>query len=103
MIGACAGSGSGVPGGLRRAECPEGIRGAHTHGVQKSVWDVMLAFQWLSIVAYGTHFCMAWKVHRVVKGRRDRGEIEAVDPDEEEARRQKARDLWNQQYRMEGL
>lgn len=36
-------------------------------------------------------------------GTEGEGEVEAVDPDEEEARRQKARDLWAQNYRMEGL
>lgn len=46
---------------------------------------------------------MAWKVASVLRGRKERGEMEAVDPDEEEARRQKARDLWQRNYRMEGL
>ena len=46
---------------------------------------------------------MAFKVHRVLKGRRDRGEIEALSPEHEEARKQKARDLWQKNYRMEGL
>ena len=46
---------------------------------------------------------MAYKVHRVLKGRRERGDVEALDPEQEEARKQKARTLWQQQYRMEGL
>jgi hypothetical protein len=102
-IGACAGSGKGVPHGLRRAECPVGVSGGPENGVSKGVWDTMLAFQWCSIVAYWIHGAMAWKVHRVLKGRKERGEVEAVDPDEEEARKQRARDLWTQNYRMEGL
>lgn len=63
----------------------------------------MVAFQFLSVAAYGTHGSMAYKVHRVLKGRRERGEVEALDPEQEEARKQKARDLWQQNYRMEGL
>lgn len=102
-IGACAGSGKGVPHGLRTNECPEGVSGGPEHGVSKDVWDTMLVFQWFSVAAYGIHGAMAWKVHRVLEGRKARGEVEAVDPDEEEARRQKARDLWAQNYRMEGL
>ena len=60
-------------------------------------------FQFLSVVAYGVHGSMAYKVRRVLKGREKRGEIEALDPEQEEARKQKARDLWQKNYRMEGL
>lgn len=67
------------------------------------VWDAMLAFQFFSIAGYLLHGLMAWKVYRVVKGRKERGEVEAVDPDEEERRRQKARVLWAHNYRMTGL
>ena len=103
-VAACAGSSpSGVPHGLRRAECPQGTIGGPVHGVSKSVWDAMVVFQFLSVVAYGLHGSMAYKVHRVLKGRRQRGEVEALDPEQEEARKQKARDLWNRSYRMEGL
>ena len=102
-LAVCAGSPSGIPRGLRRAECPKGTAGGPLHGVQKSVWDVMVVFQFFSVVAYGIHGGMAWKVYSVLKGRKERGEIEAVEPDEEAARRQKARDLWKNQYRMEGL
>lgn len=63
----------------------------------------MVAFQILSVVAYAIHGSMAYKVHRVLKGRRDRGEVEALDPEQEEARKQKARDLWTRNYQMEGL
>ena len=60
-------------------------------------------FQFFSVVAYGLHGAMAWKVRSVLKAKRESGEVEAVDPDEEERRRQRARDLWKQNYRMEGL
>ena len=63
----------------------------------------MVAFQFFSVVGYGIHGSMAYKVHRVLKGRRERGEIETLDPEQEEARKQKARDLWQKNYRMEGL
>lgn len=63
----------------------------------------MVAFQFLSVVGYGIHGSMAYKVHRVLKGRRDRGEVEVLDMEQEEARKQKARDLWQKNYRMEGL
>lgn len=102
-LAACDGSGAGIPGGLRRAECPQGTVGGPAHGVQKAVWDVMVVFQFLSVVGYAIHGAMAWKVHRVIRGREERGEIEAVDPDEEAATRQRARELWHKQYRMEGL
>lgn len=102
-LAACAGGPKGIPHGLRKAECPQGTVGGPTRGVKKAVWDCMLVFQFFSIVAYAIHGTMAWKVHHVLKGRKDRGEIEAVDPDEEEATRQKARDLWNRMYRIEGL
>lgn len=92
-----------VPHGLRRAECAKGVAGGPTHGVSKAIWDTMAAFELLSVVAYAVHAAMAWKVARVLRGRKERGEMEAVDPDEEEARRQKARDLWQRNYRMEGL
>lgn len=79
------------------------MRGGPKEGVDLPVWDAMLAFQFFSIAGYVLHGVMAWKVHRVQKGRRERGEVEAVDPDEEESRRQKARELWAKNYRMEGL
>ncbi len=63
----------------------------------------MVAFEFLSVVAYGIHGGMAWKVQRVLRGRRERGEVEAVDPEAEEARKRKARELWERNYRMEGL
>lgn len=49
------------------------------------------------------HGAMAWKVRSVLKAKMESGEVEPVDPDEEERRRQRARDLWKQNYRMEGL
>ena len=103
-LAACAGSSpSAIPPGLRRAECPQGTPGGPARGVGKGVWDTMVAFQFLSVVAYGLHGAMAWKVQRVLRGRRERGEVEALDPEQEEARKQKARDLWQKNYRMEGL
>ena len=103
-LAVCAGSSpSGIPHGLRHAECPQGTPGGPTQGVSKAIWDTMIVFQFFSIVAYGIHGGMAYKVHRVLKGRRERGDVEVVDPEQEEARKQKARTLWQQQYRMEGL
>ena len=103
-LAACAGSSpSGIPHGLRHAECPQGTPGGPTQGVSKAIWDTMIVFQFFSVVAYGIHGGMAYKVHRVLKGRRERGDVEVVDPEQEEARKQKARALWQQQYRMEGL
>ena len=63
----------------------------------------MVVFQFFSVVGYAVHGAMAWKVGRVLKAKRESGEVEVVDPDEEESRRQRARDLWKQNYRMEGL
>ncbi|KAM0796820.1 hypothetical protein BDR22DRAFT_824909 [Usnea florida] len=103
-LAACAGSSpSGIPHGLRHAECPQGTPGGPSQGVSKAIWDTMVVFQFLSVVTYGIHGGMAYKVHRVLKGRRERGDVEVVDPEQEEARKQKARALWQQQYRMEGL
>lgn len=102
-LAVCEGSGSGIPGGLRRAECPQGTPGGPVKGVKKGVWDVMVAFQFLSFLGYVVHGTMAWKVYSVEKGKKDRGEVEAVDPDEEEKRRVLARELWAKNYRMEGL
>ncbi len=102
-LAVCESPASGIPGGLRRAQCPQGTDGGPTHGVQKSVWDVMMVFEWFSIMGYTVHGVMAWKVQSVLKGRKERGEEEQVDPDEEEARRAKARELWKHNYRMAGL
>lgn len=102
-LAACKSSTSAVPAGLRRAECPQGTPGGPVQGVSKSVWDVMLAFQVSSIAGYTLHGAMAWKVHRVLKSRKERGEVEAVDPDEEAKRRQRARELWTKNYEMQGL
>ena len=63
----------------------------------------MVVFQFFSVVAYAVHGAMAWKVRSVLKAKMESGEVDVVDPDEEERRRQRARDLWKQNYRMEGL
>lgn len=102
-LAVCKGPASSIPGGLRRAECPQGTPDGPVDGVGKGVWDAMLAFQVFSIVGYALHGAMAWKVHRVLRQRKESGEEEAVDPDEEEKRRQRARELWTKNYRMEGL
>jgi hypothetical protein len=65
-VGACVGSGKGVPHGLRRAECPVDVSGVPGNGLTKGVWYTLLACQWCSIVAYGIYGFMAWKVHRAV-------------------------------------
>ncbi|KAL6719669.1 hypothetical protein ACLMJK_001590 [Lecanora helva] len=103
MLAACESSKSGIPGGLRRAQCPQGISGGPTHGVSKAVWDVMVVFQFFSVVGYTVHGVMAWKVHKVLKRRKESGEVEMVNPDEEEARKAKARELWKKNYNREGL
>ena len=102
-LASCVSPSSSIPGGLRRAQCPQGVTGGPSHGVSKSVWDVMMVFQWFSIAGYTVHGVMAWKVRSVQRGMKERGEEMPVDPDEEEARRVKARELWQRNYRMEGL
>ena len=106
MLAACVSPTSAIPHGLRAAQCHRGTLlsdGPKRGGVTKGVWDSFEVFQWFSIVGYAVHGAMAWKVRSVARGMRDRGEVEAVDPDEEEAKRVRARELWNKQYRMEGL
>ena len=103
MLAVCESPASGVPHGLRRAECPRGVTGGPKDGATKAVWDVMLVFQVFSVVGYAVHGTMAWKVHRVLRMRKESGEVEMVNPDEEEARKAKARELWQKNYRMEGL
>ena len=103
MIGVCAPSPGSVPGGLRRAQCWQGNDGGPKKGVSKAIWDCMAVFQLFSVVGYIVHGVMAAKVRSVQRARRARGEVEAVDPDEEERRKQRARELWARNYRMEGL
>ena len=62
-----------------------------------------MVFEFFSVAAYALHCAMAWKVHRVLQERKARGEVEVVDPEEEERRRQKARELWQRNYEMQGL
>lgn len=57
----------------------------------------------MSAVGYAVHLAMAIKVHRVEKWKKDQGMVEAVDPDEEERRKAKARELWIQMTNREGL
>lgn len=103
MLATCLSPASGVPHGLRRAQCAQGMPGGPRHGVTKSVWDVMVVFQFFSVMGYMVHGVMAWKVYSVLKKKKQSGEVEMVDPDEEEARKAKARELWQKNYRMEGL
>ena len=103
LLASCVSPVSSIPGGIRRAQCPQGTSGGPEKGVAKPVWDIMVVFQFFSIVGYTIHGVMAWKVHRVLKARKRTGIEEPVDPDEEEARRAKARERWQKSYRMDGL
>lgn len=47
-----------------------------------------------SAACYSVHAGMAFYVRKVLKDRKAQGLEEAVDPDEQEAERQKARELW---------
>jgi len=103
MLGSCINSPSASP-ALRQAECYAGTPGpGGDSGVTKSIWGLMVACSLLSALGYAVHLAMAIKVHRVEKWKKDQGMVEAVDPEEEERRKAKARALWIQMTNREGL
>ena len=77
-------------GSLQRNECPSGTGG------NESIWDVMVALQFISAVLYGLVAAMAWKVKKVLEARDTRiaEGTEMVDPAEKERRESVARERW---------
>lgn len=67
------------------------------------VWVTMVFFSFVSAVGYALHAGMAWMVRRRLAWKEREGVLEIVDPDEEEARKAKARELWIRMTRVEGL
>ncbi|MCJ1269987.1 hypothetical protein MMC22_009880 [Lobaria immixta] len=88
---------------LRRTECPQGTSSSPNEGVSKSVWDAMVTTSLLSAALYACHAGMAVYVKKVIKRKKEAGIEEAVDPAQEEARAQKARDLWVKATSQQGL
>lgn len=62
-----------------------------------------MATSLLSAVLYACHAGMAVYVRKDIKRKKDAGIVEAVDPAKEEARAQKARDLWVKMTNQQGL
>lgn len=71
--------------------------------MSKSVWDAMVTTSLLSAALYACHAGMAVYVKKVIKRKKEAGIEEAVDPAQEEARAQKARDLWVKATSQQGL
>lgn len=88
FLGACVNNHSN--GSLQRNECPSGTGG------NESIWDVMVALQFISAVLYGLVAAMAWKVKKVLEARDTRiaEGTEMVDPAEKERRESVARERW---------
>ena len=103
MLGSCVNNPSaGLA--LRQAECYAGTPGpGGDSGVAKSIWALMVTFSLFSALGYGLHLAMAVKVYRVEKWKKAQGIVEAVDPEEEERRKAKARELWIKMANREGL
>ena len=92
MLSSCSAS---APLALRRTECPAGTPGLSATGsVSRGIWAAMGATGLVSAVGYSLHAGMAFYVRSVLNYRKAQGLEEAVDPDEQEAERQKARELW---------
>ena len=91
MLSSC---GASAPLGLRRTECPAGTSGVPSASVSRGVWAAMGVTGLFSAALYAVHAGMAFYVKRVLDYRKAEGLEEAVDPDEQEAERQKARELW---------
>ena len=103
MLGSCVNSPSAGP-ALRQAECYAGTPGeGGDSGVNKTVWALMITFSLLSAIGYAIHLAMAIKVYKVEKWKQAQGIVEAVDPEEEERRKAKARELWIKMTNREGL
>lgn len=80
---------------ILQAECYAGMPGdGGDSGVQKPIWVWMVTRSSLSALRHAIHLAMAVKVHWLEKWKRSQGAIEAVDPEEEESRKAKARELW---------
>lgn len=88
---------------LRKAECYKGAPGVVDGGPEKSIWVGLGVCGMLSAVAYGVHAGMAWYVMRTLEKRRKAGVVEVEDPEDVEARNQKARELWIKMANREGL
>ena len=103
MLASCVNSRSASP-SLRQAECYRGTPGpGGNSGAAKPIWGLMVATSLLSGIFYIVHLAMAVRVHRFLKWKRDQGIEEAVDPEEEEKRKARARELWVQMTRMDAL
>ena len=103
MLGSCVNSPS-ASAALRQAECYKGTPGTGgDSGVSKPIWALMVVCSIFSAIGYAVHLAMALKVQKVEKWKKDSGIVEAVDPEEEEARRAKARELWIKMTNREGL
>lgn len=100
MLGTCA-SAPSAPRGLAHSECPRGIRGGPTIGVDRNVWDVFQVMSLLSVVAYSVHAAMAIYVLRDQKRKKALGLL-IEDPEVVAARRAKAREQWIQMTRQHG-
>ncbi|KAK7890658.1 hypothetical protein LTR67_007867 [Exophiala xenobiotica] len=89
FLGACVGNKSGH-GSVQRNECPSGTGG------NQSIWDVMVALQFVSAVLYAVMSAMAWRVKRALedKDERIRQGLEMVSPEEKERRESEARERW---------
>ena len=88
FLGACVNNDSHSS--LQRNECPSGTGG------NKSIWDVMVALQFISAVLYGMVAAMAWKVKQVLENREERiaQGTEMVSQEEKERRESEARERW---------
>ncbi|KAL8743841.1 MAG: hypothetical protein Q9190_003847 [Brigantiaea leucoxantha] len=100
MLGTCA-SAPSAPRGLAHSECPKGIRGGPTVGVNRSVWDAFQVFGLLSVVAYLIHAGMALYVMKDRNHKRALGLL-IEDPEVVEARRAKAREQWYEMTHQHG-
>ena len=64
FLGACVGNNGHGP--VQRNECPSGTGGNQT------VWDVMVALQFVSAVLYAIMSAMAWRVKRALEAKDER-------------------------------
>jgi len=88
FLAACVGNNS--HGSMQRNECP-----AATGGLS-SVWDVMVALQFVSAVLYAVVVAMAWRVKRALADKDERiaRGLEMVTQEEKERRESEARERW---------
>ena len=77
-------------GPVQRNECPSGTGGNQT------VWDVMVALQFVSAVLYAIMSAMAWRVKRALEAKDERiaAGLEMVSQEEKERRESEARERW---------